>query len=564
MTSSVTPAATPPEAPRSIDRPRPDWVKACVSAGYGFVGVEWDKSAAQPGAWFDAALADRIVAMWPRWFRFTVGRWGGQPFVLVEWQEAVVRLLVGWKLADGTRLYRILWLWIARKNGKTEFLAALGLLFWLIDGEFGGEGYAFASSEDQARIVFEKMVRMVQLSPALKSKVQTLSGSLFCPELLAKFVPLTGKAAGKHGLNASVLTGDEIHEWPNGDLYTTLSDSMSGRDQPMQLLASTAGLKGNFGEDLYADCARKASGEIVSPDELVVIFAADPDDDPSLETTWRKASPNLGVSPTLRFLRERWEKSKDNPRLQADFRRYYLNQWVGVASHWIPLDRWDAGTPDKTRWKRMEEEMKGRRCWAGLDLSSTSDITAWVLLFEPLEGEISWPVLPRLWVPSDNIEKRAKNDRVAYDTWARNGVIRATEGNTVDYAEIRRQVIADGEVYDIQGLAVDRLFQGHETGVILSEHGLPVVSFGQGFYSMSQPSKDFEVMAISGLIDAGGHPALRWSVENVRYAQDDAGNIKPSKKRSSEKIDPVVALIMAIGLAKRREEITSDPTIEVI
>jgi phage terminase large subunit-like protein len=547
-TSSDSPAVRLP-APCQTERPA--WVERCVAAGHGFVGREWDKSAAVEGAWFDAAAADRIIAKWPRWFVFTVGRWGGQPFRLTGWQDAIVRLLVGWKLADGTRLYRVLWLWIGRKNGKTEFLAALSLLFWLVDGEFAGEGYAFASSEDQARIVFEKMVRMVQMSPALRRKVATLAGSLFCAELLAKFVPLTGKAAGKHGLNASVLTGDEVHEWKNGDLKSTLEGSMSGRDQPMQLYGSTAGLKGNFGEELYEECRRKAAGEVTANDELVVIFAADPDDDPGIEATWRKAAPNLGTSPTLRFVADLWAKSKGNPRLEADFKRYYLNLWTGVAAHWIPVDRWDAGAPDKKRWLRIEEEMRGRRCFGGLDLSSTSDLTALVWLFPPDAGDDRWVVLPRLWVPSDNVGKRAREDRVAYDKWQAIGAIRGTEGNTVDYPEIRRQVVADAEVFDVQGLAVDRLFQGHETGIILQDQGIPVAFHGQGYLSMAQPSRDFEALAMSGQYDAGGHPVMRWGIENVRYAQDDAGNIKPSKRRSVEKIDQIVALIMATSLAKR-------------
>ena len=550
-TSSASPAV---HRPGRCQTDPPEWVVACERAGFGFVRSEWDKSSAVPGAWFDADLADQTIKRWPRWFVFTVGRWGGKPFVLTQWQDAVVRLMVGWRLADGTRLYRILWLWIARKNGKTEFLAALGLLFWLIDGEFGGEGYAFASSEDQARIVFEKMVRMVQMSKPLTRKITTLSGSLFCAELLAKFLPLTGKAAGKHGLNASVLVGDEVHEWKNGDLKSTLEGSMSGRDQPIQLYGSTAGLKGAFGEELYDDCRRKAMGEVAATDELVVIFAADPDDDPGLETTWRKASPNLGTSPTLRFVQDLWTKAQGNPRLLSDFKRYYLNLWTGVAAHWIPLERWDAGAPDKARWRKIEEEMKGRACFGGLDLSSTSDLTALVWLFPPDDDWPRWTVLPRLWVPADNIEKRAKTDRVAYDKWVQSGALRATEGNTIDYPEIRRQVIADAELFDVRGLAVDRLFQGHETGVILSEEGIPVQFHGQGFLSMSQPAKDFEALALSGQMDAGGHPVMRWGIENVRYVQDDAGNIKPSKKRSVEKIDQIVALIMAVGLAKRGEE----------
>lgn len=551
MTTTTSSALVEQPPERVCQTDRPQWVIEAVAAGFDFVGFEWDKSASVEGAWFDAALADRIIAMWPKWFVFTVGRWGGKPFTLTMlWQAAVVRLLVGWKLSDGTRLYRTLWLWIARKNGKTEFLAALAILFWLIDGEFGGEGYAFASSEDQARIVFEKMTRMVQMSKALRRKVQTLSGSLFCAELLAKFLPLTGKAEGKHGLNASVLVGDEVHEWRDGTLFSTLTGSMSGRDQPITLLASTAGLKGNFGEELFGECLRKQAGEISATDELVVVFAAGPDDDPAAETTWRKASPNLGVSPTLRFVKDLWAKSRGNPRLEADFRRYYLNQWVGVAAHWIPLDKWDAGAPDKKRWKRIAEEMKGRKCFGALDLSSTSDLTCWLLLFPPEGDETQWTVLPRIWVPAASIEKRSRDDRVPYDRWVAAGAITQTDGNTIDYPTIRAQVIADAEVYDIQSLAVDRLFQGHETGVILLEAGLPVVFFGQGYYSMSQPSKDFEGMALSGLYDAGGHPVMRWSIGNVRYAQDDAGNIKPSKRKSAEKIDPVVTLIMATGLAK--------------
>lgn len=528
----------------------PDWVTSAVEAGFGFVGREWDKSARVAGAWFDQQLADRVVEMWPRWFKHTEGRWGGKPFVLTVWQAAIVRLLFGWKLQDGFRLYRRLLLWIARKNGKSEFLAALALAFFLVDGEFGGQAYAFASSEKQARIVFGKAKTMVQLSSALSKAITTQADSLFVPELRAKFEPLSGRAVGKHGLSASVIVGDEAHEWRDGDLLSTLHQSTSARDQPIELIASTAGLKGwGHGDVLYEESRRIEQGDVEAADTLVVIFAADPDDDWLDEATWRKASPNLGVAPTLRFLRDEAKAAKDNPRLESEFRRYYLNQWVGTAARWIPMDRWDAGAPDKTRWKRIEREMRGRRCFGGLDLSSTSDITALVWLFPPEGGETRWTVLPRMWVPADNIELRARRDGVRYDEWERCGAIFATEGNAVDYPTIRRQVMDDAEIFDVQTLAVDQLFQGHETGQILADQGVPVTFFGQGFYSMSQPSKDFERLVLLGLIDAGGHPCLRWQIDHVTYAQDDAGNIKPSKKRSSEKIDGVVGLIEAVGVA---------------
>lgn len=534
---------------------RPEWVGEAVAEGLVFVGREWDKAARAPGAWYDEALAERIVAKWPTWFRHTEGRWGGKPFHLASWQKAIVRLLFGWKLADGFRLYRRLVLWIARKNGKSEFIAALALCFFLVDGEFGGQAYTFASSEAQARIVFDKAKTMVTLSKALSAAITPQADSLYAPQIRAKFVPLSGKAVGKHGLSASVIAGDEIHEWRDGELLNTLHQSTSARDQPIELLASTAGLKGRgHGEVIFDECRQIEAGDRDAFDTLVCIFAADPEDDWTKEETWRKASPNLGVSPTLRFLQDECAAAKDNPRLEADFRRYYLNQWIGTANRWINLDKWDAGAPDKTRWKRMAEEMRGRRCYGGLDLSSTSDLTALVWLFPPEEEGERWAVLARLWVPADNIVLRSRRDRVAYDVWAQSGAIIDTEGNTVDYAAIRAQVREDAQQFDVQRLAVDRLFQGHETGVILSEEGLPVEFFGQGYFSMSQPAKDFERMALSSLLDAGGHPCLRWQIDHVTYAQDDAGNIKPSKNRSSEKIDGLVALIMAIGMAYRSDD----------
>ncbi|MCX5581334.1 terminase large subunit [Kaistia terrae] len=535
---------------------RPAWVDD--AAGFSFVAREWDKSAAVSGAWFDAVLANRIVEQWPRWFRHTEGRWGGKPFVLTKWQACIVRLLFGWKLADGYRLYRRLLLWIARKNGKSEFLAALGLAFFLVDGEFGGQAYAFASSEAQARIVFEKAKTMVTLSPELMKEITPAADSLFVQSLRAKFVPLSGKAVGKHGLSASVILGDEMHEWRDGELMNTLHQSTSARDQPIELLASTAGLKGRgYGEVIFDESRRierESRGEGAIADTLVVIFAAEPEDDWTDEQVWYKANPNLGVSPTLRFLREECAKAKDAPRLEADFRRYYLNQWIGTADRWIPLDKWDAGAPDKERWRKIEMEMLGRKrraCFGGLDLSSTSDLTALVWIFPPDGADTRWLILPRLWVPAASIELRARRDRVGYDAWAKSGAIRETEGNSVDYATIRKQVIADAERFDVQNLAVDRLFQGHETAVTLAESGVPVEFFGQGFYSMSPAAKDFERLAISSQLDAGGHPCMRWQVDHVAYKQDDAGNIKPSKVRSSEKIDGVVALIMAIGVAFR-------------
>lgn len=537
------------------------WLAEAETDGFSFVAREWAKAAAVQGAWFDADLAERMVRLWPKWFRHTEGRWGNKPFVLAFWQACIVRLLFGWKLPDGTRLYRKLILWIGRKNGKSEFVASLAIAFWLVDEEFGGQGYCIAANESQARIVLGKMQTMVRLSPPLAKNVTAAADSLFCERLLARFEALTGKAAGKHGLSASVISGDEIHEWPSAELYNTVHQSTSARDQPIELLCSTGGFKGRgYGWDVWQQCRAIEAGTRNAPDVLVAIFAADEADDWTQEATWRKACPNLGVSPTLRFLRDECEAAKDSPRLEADFRRYYLNQWVGVAKRWIPLDKWDAGAPDPTRWSRIAAEMAGRTCFGGLDLSSTEDLTALVWVFPPQADDERWTILPRIWVPGDNIEKRVRTARVPYDRWAKPGIghnggpplepqLIKTAGNTVDYDAIMAQVLADAEIFDVQILAVDRLFQGQQVGVKLQEDGINVNFFGQGYFSMSPASKHFERLALSARLDAGGHEVMRWSVENATYKQDDAGNIKPSKAKAAEKIDPVVALIMALGVA---------------
>lgn len=533
----------------------PDWVGEAAAAGLGFVVREWEKASRQPGAWYDRDLADAMVARWPVWFRHTEGRWGGRPFVLVPWQAAIVRLLFGWKLPDGYRLYRRLLLWIGRKNGKSEFLASLSLAFFLVDAEFGGQAYTFASSESQARIVFDKAKAMVLLSPPLAAEITPQADSLYCAALRAKLLPLSGRAAGKHGLSASVISGDEIHEWRDLELYNTLHQSTSARDQPIELLASTAGIRGaGGGEQLWDESRRIEAGDVDAYDTLVAIFAAGTDDDWQDEETWRKANPNLGVSPTLRFLRDECRKANDSPRLQAAFRMYYLNQWLGSTAGWIPIDKWDAGAPDKNRWRAIADEMRGKACYGGLDISSTSDLTALVWLFPPDDSCPRWTVLPRLWVPAANVELRARRDRVAYDAWARDGAITPTDGNTIDLACIRAAVMRDAEIFDVRALAVDRLFQGHETGVILYEKGLPVAPFGQGYLSMSPASKDLERLVLAGSLDAGGHPCLRWQVGNLAFRMDDAGNIKPSKRKSVEKIDGMVALIMALGMAFRGDQ----------
>lgn len=543
------------EPSTTTQAPRPPFIVEAEAAALDFAAREWDRAASQPGAWFDHTLADQVVELWPRIFRHTSGEKGGAPFRLTLWQEVILRLLVGWKLADGTRLFRTLILWIARGNGKTEFLAALALLFWLIDGEYAGRGYVFAATEDQAKDSFERMALMVALSPELSAKIAQQAKSLFCQELMARFEVLTSKAGGKHGKNASVLFSDEIHEQVNGELYDVLHKSTSKRRQPMELMCSTAGFdKRSYGGRLFDQCRRITEGLTAAPDTLAIIFAANEEDDWTSPATWRKASPNLGVSPSLRFVESECEKAKDDPAAEANFRAYYLNQWPGSSHPAIRMPIWDAGAQGRARWTDVEQAMKGRRCWGGLDISASEDLTALAWLFEPDTPDGFYTVLLRVWCPADNIHLRSKRDRVEYDRWHRAGAIVKTEGNTIDMETIRSQVMADTEAYDVQLLNVDRMFQGRDTGQWLSNQGVPVNFHGQGFLSMAPAMRDFRILVNGRRINHGGHPVLRWSIENLRVQKDSAGNEKPAKDLSTEKIDPAVALIMATSGAFKAQE----------
>jgi phage terminase large subunit-like protein len=532
----------------------PDWVAALSDdPAFAFVARHWTRAAAWPGAWFDADLAEAAVTVWPAWFRHTEGRWAGKPFHLVPWQAAIVRLLVGWRAADGFRLFRRLFLWIGRKNGKTEFLAALAVLFWLCDREMGGQAYAMARNENQARLVFGKAKTMIRLSPAFVERVQAFKKSLYCAELWARFEVLSGAAEGKHGLSASVIVGDEMHEWPDGALYTTLHQSIAARDQPIELYGSTAGFTAKgYGWTLWQEGQAIAAGSLDDPTPLVAIFAAEPQDDWTDEAVWTKANPNLGISPKIEYLRAECAKARDNPRLENDFRRYHLNQWTEQVVRWLSMPRWEACAPDPHAWRRAPAELRGRRCFGGLDLSSVADLTALVWVFPPEGAETRWRLVVRLWCPAASIALRARRDRVPYDLWARDGALSPTDGDVVDYAAIERQVKADAESFDVQGLAIDR-WNATGTAIRLAEDGCTVVMFGQGFASMSAPAKEWERLVMAGLLDHGGHPVLRWMAGHVAIKTDDAGNIKPTKQRSAERIDGVVAGIMGLGLAIGQE-----------
>lgn len=552
--------------------PRPGKEPSRPSALRRFPNARWDGRVWRDRAyWYDEVTADKAAAFFPEHLVFTEGEWAGQPFVLEDWQEHdIVRPLFGWKRANGTRRYRRAYVWVARKNGKTELAAGIALLMLLGDAEIGGQVFSIASERDQAALVFNKVTAMVSRSARLSDKIECWKESIYCPELAASFRPLSGKPKGKHGLSMSGLIGDEIHEWPSGDLYTFVHDSAAARRQPLEFMISTAGQKGSHGEEVYKECQAILAGDIDDPDTLVVIYAPAEDDDWTKEETWRKANPNLGRSVKLEAFLADFNRARQLPRHEADFKRYRVNMWTDQAVHWLPIDAiddegrrygWDhcAGA---VAWNGVEYEARvaGKRCFGGLDLSATQDLSALVWFF-PAQDGLDVPVLlPRFWKPADLVKAHGRRDRLPYERWVHDGALMTTPGNVVDYAFIQAQILADCERFAVAfagqsdreahqgGLAIDRWNATETSGRLMAE-GVPVVLFGQGFASMSAPSKELERLVVGNAVHHGGHLLLRRHAIAAAVETDAADNIKPTKAKSATRIDGIVASVMAIGLA---------------
>lgn len=519
--------------------------------------------------WYDERAAERAVAFFPEKLVFTKGEWARRPFHLEPWEaDDIVRPLFGWKRKDGTRRYRRCYVWVPRKNGKTELAAGIAILVLVGDGEPGGEVYSIATHAGQARLVFDQAGTMASTSDSLSSDLVCLKSSIYCPALNAAFKPLSGKAVGKHGFSVSGLIGDEVHEWTSGDLYQFLHDSEDARRQPLEFMISTAGKKGTYGEEVWDECIKIRDGTYDDPETLVVIYAADADDDWQDEEVWKKANPNLGVSKKIDTMRANARRARQLPRLENHFKNYHLNMWTEQAVRWLPLDSVDdEGHPfgwdhcvGPVGWKELGERLKGKRCFGGLDLSATQDLSALAWWFPIQEGLDLPAVLVRFFKPAALIKAHSKRDRLPYDRWVEAGAIEATPGNVVDYSFIRAQIYRDAEVFNVAwagseaagqdrgSIAVDR-WNAIETAVKLQDEGLVVRPFGQGYASMSAPSKELERLVLANGFHHGGHPVLGRHAQVVAVEQDAADNIKPAKNKSTERIDGVVSVIMALGLS---------------
>ncbi len=505
------------------------------------------------GLRFDAD-AGQVALVFFTLLRHSKGEWAGQPFALEPWQQFIVAALFGWKRADGTRRFRTAYVEVARKNGKTTLLAGIGLLLMVADGEPGAEIYAAATKRDQARIVYDEARRMVRGCPSLARRCRVPkgnAGNITMESTASKFEALGADADTLDGLNVHGALIDELHAHPKPDLYEVLETATGARRQPLLVSITTAGSdQTSFCWEMHEVSERVLMGVIDDDSIFAYIAALDEDDDWTDESVWIKANPNLDVSLKRDKLREEVEAAQATPRKQNAVRRLRLNQWTRATTRFLDLKRWDLCAGELMP-AEIERANVGRACFAGLDLATTTDVAAFVAVWPPEKEGERWDVACRFFIPGANIVDRTKEHRVPYDQWEHEGWLQATEGDVIDYHEIRETILAFAEAHPITELAFDR-WGSTAIANDLQDEGLTMVQFGQGYASMSPPTKDLERLVLQGSLQHGGHPVLRWMADNLEVANDPAGNIKPRKpghKMSHKKIDGMVALVMALARA---------------
>jgi phage terminase large subunit-like protein len=472
------------------------------------------------------------------------GELGGKPFLLEEWQKAYVRKLFGTLRRDKTRQYRTSLLAIPRKNGKSSLCAGIALKL-MFDGEPGAEIYSCAADRDQARLVFEMAKVCVENSPKLRGRLRVFRNSIVREDTHTTYKALSAEAFTKHGLNAHGVIFDELHAQPNRELVDVMATSMGARRQPLLVYITTAGYdRRSVCWEIWKYAEAVAAGSIKDDSFLPAIYAAPIKADWKDEKVWARANPNLGVSVKLDFLRTECQRAVELPAYENTFRQLYLNQWTEQDVRWLRNDQWASGN------SACPVSLAGRECWAGLDLATTYDTTALVLVF-PLDEGRYW-VQPHFWIPEENMRDRVRRDKVPYDVWAKQGHLTLTPGNVTDFDQVRSDINEIAKRYAIKQIAIDR-WNATQLANQLQGDGLSVVGFGQGYGSISPAAKQLESAVVSGKLLHGGHPVLAWQAGNVAIQRDHNGNIKPSKAKSTERIDGIVALVMALGIHVSQE-----------
>lgn len=512
-------------------------------------------------SWLDEVAAELAIGFFRDCLKHIEGAMAGQPFLLEDWQKAIIGNLFGWKRKDRkgriVRRYREAMIYVPRKNGKTPLAAGICNYVLFCDGERGAQIYSAAAEREQAALLYRHAKGMVEQEAELLSRAKIYGGAghrsiVLRDDEASVYKVLSADADTKHGGNSHLVIVDELHAQPNRDLVDVLQTSMASenRKQPLLVHITTADFdRESICNEKHDYACKVRDGVINDPSFLPVIYEALPDEDWTDPEVWQKANPNLGVSVSLDYLDRECMRAQETPTYENTFKRLHLNMKTQNDVLWIALAAWDlcAGLNDgesPIQWRdRMEKELAGSECFGGLDLATTTDIAALVLAFRR-DGETI--LLPYFWVPVNGARQRSQRDRVPYETWISQGLIEATDGDVIDYDVIRAHINELQTQFNIKELAIDR-WNATQICTQLAADSFEVFMHGQGYAGMSAPSKEFERVILEKTLRHGGNPVLRWMASNVAAEIDASGNIKPSKKKSTERIDGIVAGVMAVG-----------------
>jgi phage terminase large subunit-like protein len=497
------------------------------------------------------------VRLFERRLTHTKGQYARKPFMLgLEWQRRIVTEIFGTVKSNGMRQYTTAYVEIPKKNGKTELAAGIALGGLLVDEEPGAEVYMAASTRDQAGICFRVAAQMVRNNPALTRICRIIDSTktIHLRDDPSSFLKAISADAGtQDGINPSMAVFDELHRQPNSDLWDVLAYGMATRRQPLLFAITTAGISGEspICEDQNQYARRVMDGTFQDPTFYPCIYGLDPEEDWTIEgepangdrppTGWYKANPSLGHHLPLEKVREEFGRAQSNPSQQNSFRRLRLNQWVGQEVRYLPMEYWR-----RCAESFNESDFAGARCFGGLDLSATQDITALVLIFE---RDGLFHLVPHFWLPEHELHLRSRKDKVPYDQWAARGLIHLTPGNQVDYAHVRATIAQLAKMYDIAEVGYDRW---NATQIVqnLTDDGVKMIPIGQGFASMSAPTKELLRLLMLEKLRHNANPVLTWMADCFSVKQDPSDSVKPSKpdrRKSSKRIDGIVAVVNGLS-----------------
>ncbi len=509
------------------------------------------------GSHYDKARADRAVNFVEN-LTHVKGQWAGDKFELIDWQEQILRdlfgIVVSYENGKVKRQHRQSYTEIPKKAGKSALISALALYMTCADGEYAAETYVAAADRQQASIIFDTSVMMVENCPALKKRIKPILSQkrLVYKPTNSIYTAVSSETYSKNGLNISCLIIDELMAQKDRGLWNVMTHGSSdARQEPLFFYITTAGF------DRHSICYEQhekakgiLSGQRIDPAYYPTIFAADDGMDWRDEKTWEKANPSLDITVDREKLRADCIEAEHNIAEQNLFRMYRLNQWVEQNVRWL-----DMGEYDQCAFEFDIEALRGRSCYAGLDLSSTTDITSIVLLFPPLDEEDKYRVVPFFFIPSENIEKRSKRDHVPYSVWRQKGLLQVSEGNVIDYRLIENFMLELSSRFQILQCGYDE-WQAQGIVRTLTDEGITMVPVRMGHRSLHEPTTELMRLVLSRKIAHNGNEILRWMAGNLVVRLDANGNIAPDKSKATEKIDGIVALILALSRAMRYEGTT--------